>query len=299
MHFESTPRHVTPQIDCLGKTSTVGIFKEIDGKISTHIYGHQKNEHFEGFNTHLWFSRQIDGKTWIFQVHLDMWQKNEPQIDHLERKMWLITVLGISTHIYGVCKEIDGKTFIFRVHLGMWPLKSIISEKRALLWGFQHTFMGFLRQIDGKTWIFQVNLDMWLLKSIVLEKRELFWGFQHTFMGFGKTFKDVTPLDWENCSEGFNTHLWCFQGGGKTWIFQLSLGMVTPQIDCLEETSTVLRIYGVSKEIDGKTFIFRVNLGMWPLKSIVLEKRALFWGFQHTFMAFSKEIDGETCSFWE
>ena len=41
---------------------------------------------------------------------------------------------------------------------------------------------------------------------------------------------------------------------------------VTPQIDCLGEMSTVLRvsiyIYGVSKEIDGKTFIFRVNLGM-------------------------------------
>ena len=41
---------------------------------------------------------------------------------------------------------------------------------------------------------------------------------------------------------------------------------VTPQIDCLRKTSTVLRIsthmYGVSKETDGKTFIFRVNLGM-------------------------------------
>ena len=41
---------------------------------------------------------------------------------------------------------------------------------------------------------------------------------------------------------------------------------VTPQIDCLGEMSTLLRvstnIYGVSKEIDGKTFIFRVNLGM-------------------------------------
>ena len=31
-------------------------------------------------------------------------------------------------------------------------------------------------------------------------------------------------------------------------------------------------IYGVYKEIDGKMFIFRVNLGMWPLKLIVLEK---------------------------
>ena len=45
-------------------------------------------------------------------------------------------------------------------------------------------------------------------------------------------------------------------------------------------------IYGVSEEIDGKTFIFRVNLGMWPLKSIVSEKWGLFeglnthiWGF--------------------
>ena len=41
---------------------------------------------------------------------------------------------------------------------------------------------------------------------------------------------------------------------------------VTPQIDCLGRTGTVLRvstdIYGVSKEIDGKMFIFRVNLGM-------------------------------------
>ena len=31
-------------------------------------------------------------------------------------------------------------------------------------------------------------------------------------------------------------------------------------------------------------FILRVNLGMWPLKSIVSEKQALFWEFQHPFM---------------
>ena len=41
---------------------------------------------------------------------------------------------------------------------------------------------------------------------------------------------------------------------------------VTPQINHLRKLSPVLRvsthIYGVSKEIDGKTFIFRVNLGM-------------------------------------
>ena len=41
---------------------------------------------------------------------------------------------------------------------------------------------------------------------------------------------------------------------------------VTPQIDCLGKMSPVLRVltqsYGVSKEIDGKMFIFRGNQGM-------------------------------------
>ena len=41
---------------------------------------------------------------------------------------------------------------------------------------------------------------------------------------------------------------------------------MTPQIDCLGKTSPLLRvsthIYGVSKEIDVKMFIFRVNIGM-------------------------------------
>ena len=41
---------------------------------------------------------------------------------------------------------------------------------------------------------------------------------------------------------------------------------MTPQIDCLGKTSTVLRvsthIYGDFEEIDGKMFILRVNLGM-------------------------------------
>ena len=51
---------------------------------------------------------------------------------------------------------------------------------------------------------------------------------------------------------------------------------VTPQIDHLRKLSPVLwvstHIYGVSKKIDQKTYIFRVNLGMLPLKSIVSEK---------------------------
>ena len=47
--------------------------------------------------------------------------------------------------------------------------------------------------------------------------------------------------------------------GGKTLIFQTKPRHVTPQINCLRKTSTVLRvathIYGVSKDIGGKTFI--------------------------------------------
>ena len=31
-------------------------------------------------------------------------------------------------------------------------------------------------------------------------------------------------------------------------------------------------------EIDGKMFSFQVNLGLWPLKVIVLENQALFSG---------------------
>ena len=48
--------------------------------------------------------------------------------------------------------------------------------------------------------------------------------------------------------------------------FSTKLRHVTPQINCLGKMSTVLRvsthIFGVSYEIDGKTFIFRVNLDM-------------------------------------
>ena len=50
VHFKSNPRHVTPQIDHLRKTSTV----------------------VEGFNRHFWGSKEIDGKTFIFRVNLGM-----------------------------------------------------------------------------------------------------------------------------------------------------------------------------------------------------------------------------------
>ena len=56
-------------------------------------------------------------------------------------------------------------------------------------------------------------------------------------------------------------------------------------------------IYGVSKKTNGKMFIFRVNLGMWPLKLIILEKQALFWEFQHPFMQLPNRLM-EKCSFF-
>ena len=109
--------HVTPQIDCLRKTSPIL-------RVSTHFYG---------------VSKEKDGKTFILSSKP---RHVTPQIDCLRK---VSPVLKDSTHIYGDSKEIDGKMFIFKVNLGMWPLKLIVSEKQALLSGFQHTFMGFLR----------------------------------------------------------------------------------------------------------------------------------------------------------
>ena len=136
---------------------------------------------------------------------------------------------------------------------------------------------GVSKDIGWITFIFQLNLGMWPLKSIVLEKQSLFWGFQHTFMGF---FEKIDR---------------------KMFIFRPKPRHVTPQIDRLRKMIPVLRvsthIYGVSQEIDGKMFIFRVNLGMWPLKLIVSEKWSLFWGFQHTFMGFPRREMGKSFIF--
>ena len=104
---------------------------------------------------------------------------------------------------------------------------------------------------------------MWHLKMIISEKWTLFWWSEHTFMGVSKENR------WENVH---------FEGKPRH---------VTPQINRLGKMSTDLRvsthIYGVSKEIDGKTFIFRVNLGMWSLKSIVLGKMSTILRVQNTF----------------
>ena len=133
---------MTPQINHLGKTSTVL-------RVSTHIYGDHLidvlRKHIYGF--HLFILRvnlrhvtpQIDhlrkklcfkhvlrvstcdpsfmgGDRWK-NIHLSGKPRHvTPQIDCLGKTS---TVLRVSTHIYGVSKEIDGKMFIFRVNLGM------------------------------------------------------------------------------------------------------------------------------------------------------------------------------------
>ena len=104
------------------------------------------------------------------------------------------------------------------------------------------------------------------------------------------------------CSEGFNTHLCGFQG--ERWEninFSSKPRHVTPQIDCLWKMIPVLRvsihIYRVSEEIDGKTFIFRENLGMWPLKSIVLEKMSPVLRVSTHIYGVSKDIGGKTFIF--
>ena len=157
------------------------------------------------------------------------------------------------------------KMFIFQVNLGMWPLKLIISEKMSPVLRVSTHIYCVSKKIHGKMFIFLGNLGMWPLKSIISQKGALCWGFQHTFMAFWGD-------RWENIH------------------FSTKPRHVTPQIDHLGKTSPVLMVTthtsGISKEIDGKSFIFQLNLGMWPLKSIISEKQALFWWLQHTLLAF-------------
>ena len=85
IHFSSKLKHVTPQIDCLRKTSPLL-------RVSTHIYG---------------ISKEIDRKS----VHFSSKHRHvTPQIDHF-RKM--SPEFRVSTHTYRVSKEIHGKHSFF------------------------------------------------------------------------------------------------------------------------------------------------------------------------------------------
>ena len=73
---------------------------------------------------------------------------------------------------------------------------------------------------------------------------------------------------------------------------------MTPQIDRLTKMSTVLRvsthICGVSQEIDGKTFIFRVNLGHVTPQIDRLTKTSTVLRVSTHIYGVSKEIEGKT-----
>ena len=75
----------------------------------------------------------------------------------------------------------------------------------------------------------------------------------------------------------------------------------TPEIDHLGKMSPVLRvsthIHVVSKEIDGKTFIFRVNLGIVAPHIDCLGKISPVLRVSTLIYGISKEIDGKIIHF--
>ena len=70
------------------------------------------------------------------------------------------TVLRVSTHIYGVCKEIDGKAFIFKGKpRHVTPQIDRLGKTSTVLRVSTHIY-GVFEKTNGKTFIFQVNLGM-------------------------------------------------------------------------------------------------------------------------------------------
>ena len=172
---------------------------------------------------------------------------------------------GYNTHLWGLWGDRWQNVPFESKPRHVTPQINHLGKMNTVLRVSLHTFMGFPEEIDGKMFIFRVNLGMW-------PSNRSSWKIEH-------------------CSEGFNTHLWVSQGDRwKNVPFESKARHVTPQIDHLGKMSTVLsvslHIEGVSEEIDGKMFLLRVNLGMWPLKLNISEKQALFWWFQHIFMGF-------------
>ena len=72
---------------------------------------------------------------------------------------------------------------------------------------------------------------------------------------------------------------------------------MTPQIDHLRKTSTILRvstdIYGISKEIDGKTFIFQSKPRHVTPQIDCLGKMVHVMRVSTDIFRVSKEIDGK------
>ena len=84
----------------------------------------------------------------------------------------------------------------------------------------------------------------------------------------------------------------------KNGNFSLLLTSIGKNGNCTLLLTSSSQEWHFSNEKDGKTFIFRVNLGMWPLKLIVLEKTSLVLRVSTHIYGISKEIDGITFIFW-
>ena len=231
----------------------------------------RKLSHVLRISTHICgVSKEKDGKNVHF---LSKPRHVTTQINCLGK---LRPFLRVSTHINGGFKEIDGKTVHFESKpRHVTPQINCLRKLRLVLRFSTHIY-GVLKEWDGKIFIFWVNLGMWPFKLIISDKWALFWGFQHTVMGFAK--------EWD----------------GKCF-FQSKPRHVTPQIDHLGKLSPVLRVSthidGASKKIDQNPCIFRVNLGMWPIKSDHIRKTSHVLKVSTDIYGVSKKIDEKTCIF--
>ena len=95
-----------------------------------------------------------------------------------------------------------------------------------------------------------------------------------------------------------STYFWCFQGHRWENVhFSTKPRHVTPQIDCLRKMSPVLRvsthIYCVSKNIDGKTFIFQSK------PRHVTPQINSSWKNEHCSEGFNTHLWGFSGDIWE
>ena len=124
---------------------------------------------------------------------------------------------------------------------------------------------------------FRVNLGMWPLKSTVLD-----------------IMSTVVMV---------STHIYSISKdiGGENIHFTTKPSHVTPQIDSSWQIWALFwgsqhTFYSVCKDIGRKMFIFQLNLGMWPLKSIISEKKHCSEDI-NTHYGVSNKIDGKAFIF--
>ena len=143
-----------------------------------------------------------------------------------------------------------------------------------------------------------LNLDSGIFLSI----EKSIWGVILTLLSMGKFWMQInfsiTVKSWKDRSQKAQAWVYneayplCFIDQSNLFLLPLiKTKYITCPLKSQQIHSSVLTVwyekwekwalfwgfqhtfFGVSKEIDGKMFIFRVNLGMWPLESIVSEQK--------------------------